>query len=115
MLYCILIASVSAGPTKAVSSVQTVARPRQGLLVRPTSRTPAEPHVALWRPIVRASLPPAHNLRASLRARHNLEANTFGASLVLPFVLAFVLTIVLTFVLTLRASLFVRANLNPAV
>jgi hypothetical protein len=44
------------------------------------------------------------NLRASPRARHNLEADTFGASLVLPFVLAFVLTIVLTFVLTLRAS-----------
>ena len=65
--------------------------------------------------LVRASLMCPRNLRASPRARHNLEADTFGASLVLPFVLAFVLTIVLTFVLTLRASLFVRANLNPAV
>jgi hypothetical protein len=54
--------------------------------------------------LVRASLMCPRNLRASPRARHNLEADTFGASLVLPFVLAFVLTIVLTFVLTLRAS-----------
>ena len=57
---------------------------------------------------MRASLMCPRNLRASPRARHNLEADTFGASLVLPFVLAFVLafvlTIVLTFVLTLRAS-----------
>ena len=60
--------------------------------------------MALWGPSAGSSLMCPRNLRASPRARHNLEADTFGASLVLPFVLAFVLTIVLTFVLTLRAS-----------